>query len=392
MKICFAVCEYNPFHNGHLNHIEKIKEIVKPDALVVIMSGNFTQRGEIAVLDKFTRATHAVMAGADMVIELPTVFAVSPAEIFAKGAIKLINSIRADEKVLCFGMENPDKTKLIATASALLNETREFKALLKEELKTGVSFVKAKVNALSKMDIKDADFDLLKSPNNILAIEYAKAVLASKSDIELCPIMREGAGYSEEKLSSKFPSALAVRRAIAIGKKKNAKSAVPKFVYKDLPKSLPYADDLILYKVLSAEKAELKRITDCTEGLENRIKALSKTSLTLEELKDKLKTKRYTYARISRILVANFLGIDDGLIKKSLRGNLYLKVLAVRAENREILPYISINGDFPLVTRKNDVKNLTSAGEECYLKDVYANDLYNIIMKRATNENDMKII
>ena len=379
MKICFAVCEYNPFHNGHLKHIERIKEEVKPDAIVIVMSGNFTQRGEIAVADKFTRANHAIKAGADIVIELPVAFAVSPAEIFAKGAIKLINSIKADKKVLCFGMENPNGTKLKATAKALLNESKEFKTLLKEELKTGVSFVKAKVNALQKMNIEDVDFDLLNSPNNILAIEYAKAVISSGADIELHPIKREGADFNDEKLSSKYPSALAIRTAIKDGKIKKIKKCVPKYVYDDLPSVLPSADELIHYRAFIADKSELRKICDCSEGLENRIKALAKTSKNLNELKEKLKTKRYTYTRISRILLANFLEIDDGLIKKSLRGKLYLKVLAVSPENKEILPYISINGDFPIIMRKKDIGNLSGAGEECYLKDEYANDIYGLI-------------
>ncbi|MBO4323501.1 MAG: nucleotidyltransferase family protein [Clostridia bacterium] len=382
MKICFAVCEYNPFHNGHLRHIERIKEEIKPDATVIIMSGNFTQRGEIAVTDKFTRATHAIKAGADMVVELPAAFAVSPAEIFAKGAVKLINSVKAEKKVLCFGMENPDKTKLIATAKALLNETKEFKALLKEELKTGVSYIKAKVNALEKMNIENVDFDLLKSPNNILAIEYAKAIVSSGADVELFPIKREGADFNDDKLSSKYPSALAIRTAIKEGKLKSVKKCVPKFVYEDLPSALPSADELILYRAFACEKSYLRKVCDCSEGLENRIKAFSKTSGTLEELKDKLKTKRYTYARISRILLANFLEIDEGLIKRSLRGKLYLKVLALNPENDKILPYMSINADFPIIMRRGDIEKLTGAGEECYQKDEYANDLYKLIANK----------
>ncbi len=392
MKICFAICEYNPFHNGHYRHIEIIKNEIKPDITAVILSGNFTQRGEIAVMDKYTRAAHAVKAGADIVFELPTAFAVSPAEIFAKGGIKLINSIKGD-KVLCFGTESAKKNKLIATASALLSETKEFKAALKEELKTGVSYITAKVNALSKMDIDDLDFDLLKSPNNILGIEYAKAVIESNSDIDLYPIIRSGNGYNDTALTDEsLPSALAIRTALKNGDIEKAKQFVPKFVSDDMPSKIPNIDDLIYYSVLRSTKSDLRKITDCTEGLENRIKALSKTSGSLDELKDKLKTKRYTYTRINRILTANFLGIENSFVKKCLNGKLYLKVLAVNKNEPEILSYMSKYSSIPLITRKSDVAALKGISKECFLKDAFAVDVYNYITERRDNEYETKFI
>ena len=392
MKICFAICEYNPFHNGHYRHIEIIKNEIKPDITAVILSGNFTQRGEIAVMDKYTRAAHAVKAGADIVFELPTAFAVSPAEIFAKGGIKLINSIKGD-KVLCFGTESAKKSKLIATASALLSETKEFKAALKEELKTGVSYITAKVNALSKMDIDDLDFDLLKSPNNILGIEYAKAVIESNSDIDLYPIIRSGNGYNDTALTDEsLPSALAIRTALKNGDIDKAKQFVPKFVSDDMPSKMPNIDDLIYYSLLRSTKSDLRKITDCTEGLENRIKALSKTSGSLDELKDKLKTKRYTYTRINRILTANFLGIENSFVKKCLNGKLYLKVLAVNKNEPEILSYMSKYSSIPLITRKSDVAALKGISKECFLKDAFAVDVYNYITERRDNEYETKFI
>ncbi len=390
MKICFAVCEYNPFHNGHLKHLDIIRREIKPDAIVIIMSGNFTQRGEVAVLDKYTRAEHAIKAGADMVIELPAAFAVAPAEIFAQGAIKLINSVHGD-KVLCFGTESAEKAKLLSTAKALLNETKEFKSLLKEELRGGVSYIKAKVNALKKMNIDGFDFELLNSPNNILAIEYAKAVISSKSDIELYPILRDGSDYNDTKLT-KSPSALAVRTAINDGQLRKVKAAVPKFVYETLPKTLPCGDDIILYKALSTAKSDLRKITDCSEGLENRIKALAKTSLTLGELKDKLKTKRYTFSRISRILLSNLLETDDAFIRRCLKNKLYLRVLAVRKGNAEILPYISKNSEYEVITRRSDAADLSGVAEECLKKDLYANEIYKIIAKKNIGDFEIKII
>ncbi len=356
------------------------------------MSGDFTQRGEIAVMDKYTRATHAIKAGADIVIELPTVFAVSPAELFAKGGIKLINYIDG-EKTLCFGTESAKKDKLIATATALLNETKEFKALLKEELKTGVSIISAKVNALKKAGFNGLDFDLLKSPNNILGIEYAKAAISSKSDIELYPIIRDGNDYNDGQLhSDSMPSALAIRTAIKNDDKNSVKDFVPPFVFEDLPNALPDVSDLTFYSVLRSQKSDLKKITDCTEGLENRIKALSKTSDSLDELKENLKTKRYTFARLNRILTANLLGIEDNFVKKCLKGKLYLKVLAVNKKRPEVLSHISKCASVPLITRRSDGEKLEGIAKECFIKDVFANDLYNYTVKRKDGEYETKFI
>ena len=391
MKICFAICEYNPFHNGHLKHLEYIKEKIKPDAVAIIMSGDFTQRGEIAVLDKYTRAEHAIKAGADVVFELPAIFAAAPAEIFAKGAISIINRVHG-EKVLCFGTESAEKEKLLSTAAALINETKEFKKLYKEELKTGIPSIKAKINALNKMNVENLDFELLKSPNNILAVEYAKAVLSYKSDVTLEPILRQGAAYDDAELKKGVSSALAIRQAITEGKLKKVKDAVPGFVYADLPDKLPCADDIIFYSLLKTPKSEMAKILDCNEGLENRIKALACNCLTLDELKEKLKTKRYTYARLSRILLSCMLGIDEKLIRKSLEQELYLKVLAINKQKTDLLSYFDKNSDLPLITRKSDAAKLDGVAAECFKKDVFANLVFDFINGKKTNEYEMKMV
>lgn len=355
------------------------------------MSGNFTQRGEIAILDKYTRASHAIKAGADVVFELPTIFATGNAEIFAKGAVGLAN-LFSGEHVLCFGTESGSKDTLKATAKMLISETKEFKALYKEELKTGVTTIKAKVNALSKMNIENVDCELLKSPNNILGIEYTKAIISKKSKLDIYPIMREGAGYNDVELYKGISSASAIRNAITNGKGKKAKDSVPSFVYNDLPTTLPNCDDLIFYSILKDSKLDLKNVIDCTEGLENRIKALAKTSSSLEELKDKLKTKRYTYTRISRILLSSMLGMEESFIRKCLNSELYLKVLAINKEKSNLLSEFSKLTDTPIITRKKDADALIGTAKACFEKDVFANDVYNFVTKNKTNEYEMKMI
>ena len=355
------------------------------------MSGNFTQRGEIAVTDKFTRAEHAIKAGADIVFELPTVFATAPAEIFAKGAVKLAGSFSC-EKTLCFGTERAEKEKLISTAKALLEESKEFKTLYKEELKKGVSPIRAKVDALSVLKPEGVDLDLLKSPNNILAVEYAKAVVSAGADIDLAPIIREGAAYDDETLKNGVSSAAAIRKAIAEGKKSKIKKCVPAFVYPDMPDALPSADDFVFYSLLRAPRTDIRKITDCGEGLENRIKALLKDCSSTAELKDKLKTKRYTATRLSRVLLSCMLGIDFPFVSECLKSRLYLKILAVKKEKTDVLSAISRLSTYPIVARKNDVRSLSGVALECFKKDAFANDVANYVFKKRTNEYDMKTV
>ncbi len=388
MKICSIVAEYNPFHNGHLNQINYIKEKLKPDYIAVFLSGNFTQRGEPAVADKFTRAKHAVLSGVDVVFELPTVFATQTAEIFASGAVKLINALPF-EKSMCFGAECGDKKEIIDTAVFMLNETPEYKNILKAQLKKGVSLLQARELALEKTN---ANFnkEILQSPNNVLGVEYVKAILKNDYPIEIDVIKRNGADYNDEKLTKSNPSALAVRTAILGGKKTSVKPFVPPYVYKDL---LPPPDfeREIIYSLISTDKKEIAKTVDCVEGLENRIKALCKDNFTLSELLEKLKTKRYTTARLKRILLSTMLKIDEKLVKSALKKDLYLKVLAINGKKTELLSLLSKSA-YPLITRKSDASKLTGTALEVFEKDVFACDIYASVSGKKINENNMIIV
>ena len=383
MKIAVTICEYNPFHNGHAYSLEQIKKTSGADAVVCVMSGNFTERGEIAIMHKYVRAKHAVLVGADLVVELPTVFATAPAEIFASGAVKIAESL-SGERTLFFGIENGTKDGLIATASYLLRESSEFKTLLKEELKTGASFARARYNALEKLNPPGIDLGFTTSPNNILALEYAKAVIERGYKTELSPILRMGAGYKAEKPDGKFFSASGIRELLTTGKKRKAAKFMPKFVYNDLPDELVSVDDLVLYALLSTPKKDIAHIIDCTEGLENRIKAHVKDCFTRKELIDKLSTKRYTVPRLSRIMLATLLGIDEKLVSRCLKSDLYLKVLAIDKNKTDLLS--ALGGKIPFVMRKRDADELSGVAAECFEKDVFANEIYNLAAKTKTNE------
>lgn len=383
MKIAITICEYNPFHNGHKYSLDEIRKTTAADAVVCVMSGNFTERGDIAVMHKYDRAKHAVLAGADVVIELPAVFATAPAEIFAKGGVKTAECLNG-ERTLCFGIESGDKSGLIATANYLLRETSEFKSLLKQELDEGVSFARARYNALEKLNPPGIDLGFTLSPNNILALEYTKAVIERGFTTDVLPIERKGAGYKAEKPDGIYFSASGIRQTINDGKRKKVSKYVPPYVFSDLPDKLPNADSLILYSLLTIPKKDLARITDCTEGLENRIKAMLKDCFDRKELIEKLSTKRYTSPRLSRITLAAMLGIDGNFVQKCLKSDLYLKVLAINKDKLDLLSAMA--GKTPFIMRKRDADNLSSTARECFEKDVFANDVYNLVTNKKSNE------
>ena len=312
MKICGVICEYNPFHNGHKYMLDRARAESGCDYLICIMSGNFTQRGEIAVCDKFTRAEWAVRGGADAVIELPAAFAVSPAELFAKGAVKLMTSLSCFD-CLAFGAESGSAESFISTAKALSEENRDLKGLVKEKLKQGLSLVRARSEAIAKLEPQGVDVELLNAPNNILGVEYQKALLAFASNAKILPVRRVGAGYSDISRHTDYSSAAGIRAAVQDKKYRFVRKNIPEYVFKDADKFASPAlyKKIAVYSVLSKSAVDLKKIADCTEGLENRIQALAKDTSDYDALIEKITTKRYISSRIRRIFAASALNIDE---------------------------------------------------------------------------------
>ena len=389
MKICACIAEYNPLHLGHLKHLEYMKGVLNAEKIIVVMSGNFTQRGEPAVLDKFTRARHAVLSGADLVIELPTVFATANAEIFAKGGVKIIDALNVCNG-LCFGVESGDRQAYVELATALNNESKEFKRALKEQLEGGISLAKAKFLALKSLG-GEYDEKLINSPNNILGLEYTKALLKNKSKTEIYPMLRDG-DHNDLTLKKGITSASSIRECLKTGSIKKAKKNVPPYVYKQLSEYPFLFDKLIMAKVISSTAEDLSKISDCTEGLENRIKALVKDNRSVETLVDKVSTKRYTKTRIRRILTANLLGITKDFIDDCLSSTLYAKVLAVNSDSMDLISLLSKQSSIPILTRKSDLSALKKTSEKCFELDVLANDLYDLVTENKQNENQMIIV
>lgn len=377
MKVCAVIAEYNPLHLGHVGHLDYIKNELKAERVVVIMSGDFTQRGEPAVLDKYTRARHAIIAGADAVIELPAVFSTANAENFAKGAVNILSALNFADG-LCFGVESGSAEDYERLAEAMNDESKEFKRALKESLEKGVSLAKAKFEAVKALGGK-FDEKLIASPNNILALEYAKADLSSGGRLKLYPMIRTGdCDHNDVMLKKGITSATSIRAALKAGEKKKLKKCVPPFVYEDLTE-YPFAfDKMIMTAIYTAKKEDMAEIADCTEGLENRIKALAKDNKTVEELVRKASTKRYPATRIRRILINNLLGIKAELTAETLKSGLYAKVLAVNADKTDIIRIISEKAEIPVLTRKSDEADLKRAALRSLEKDVLAADLYSL--------------
>ncbi|MBE7087481.1 MAG: nucleotidyltransferase family protein [Clostridiales bacterium] len=390
MKICACVAEYNPFHLGHLKHIDHIKNELGAESLIVVMSGNYTQRGEPAVLNKFVRAKHAVLSGADVVIELPTVFATANAEIFATGAVKLISDLRSASG-LCFGVESGKKEDYISLATAMTNESKEFKKELKTQLDSGISLAKAKFNAVKVVYGDIYDENLINSPNNILGLEYTKGLIKANSNIQIYPMLREG-DHNDKRLKKGVTSATSIRNFLVQNKIRKVKSNLPKFVYKDLKVPPVAFEQMILSSVITTPASEMQEILDCTEGLENRIKALIKDNLSLDGLVQKVSTKRYTETRIRRILISTLLGIKAKFVKECLESPLYAKVLAVSETGKALIPTIAKNSAIPLLIRKSDEVELKKTAKRCFDMDVTANDLYNLATKDKQNEHQTLFI
>ena len=390
MKICACIVEYNPFHNGHLKHLEYVKRELKADKIIAVMSGNFTQRGEPAVLDKFTRAKHAILAGADMVIELPTVFATANAETFAKGAVRIIENLGICDSI-CFGVESGTHDEYENLAKALNDESKEFKKTLKSHLDEGNSLAKAKFLAVKETSKNEFNESLISSPNNILGLEYVKAILSLNSKLNFYPMIRTG-NHNDNTLKKGMTSASSIRLSLENKKSRKLKKCMPKFVYNDLKILTHDYDKIAVAKILTSTPQDMAKILDCSEGLENRIIALAKTNLSLENLIQKVTTKRYTSTRIKRIILANLLGIEKSLVESSLKSIPYAKILAVKNQSKELITLLSNNAKIPVISRKSDREKLKNSQSLCFDKDVLANDIYNLISNKETNENYMLII
>ena len=352
--------------------MERARALSGCDAVLCLMSGNFTQRGDICVLSKRQRARHAVLGGADAVLELPIPFAVAPAEIFARGAVKLLSSI-PEVGCIAFGCENAD-ADFIKAAEILLNESETFKHVLKQRLESGDSYVRSRAEAFAACG---GDRELLCRPNNILGVEYARSVLLAGGKIELMPVSRRGADFGEGALTGEFSSAKAIRNNIG---NTALKDCMPAFSYEDL-KDFSAENalfwDILRYELLKSPPERLVRIFGCGEGLENRLPALA--ALPYDEFISAACGKRYTASRVKRIALSNMLGLFADDCRRYLGGKLYLKPIAVNSGRADPVLGSLSRSCFPLLLKERDENMLSEEGKKCLKKDKYALKMRNFI-------------
>lgn len=391
MKTVGIIAEYNPFHNGHLYQLKKAKEITGADFAVVVMSGDFTQRGTPAVFDKYTRCRLSLLAGADLCIELPVVFATASAELFAKGAVSLLSALGVD--ALCFGSECGEIAPLREIASLLFAEPPAYKEALNKALKEGLSFPSARAAAVRKCahagslsGVDAAASDILGSPNNILGIEYLKALLALEKNGQHAPvpytIKREGDGYLSHTLSEEsFCSAMALRKGIA-EENPDLLRYVPESIRQEFAdtcqtKSALCADDfsgMLFYKLLSEKDAGYDAYLDVSSDLSDKIRKNLASFTTFSAFcENSLKSKDITLTRVYRSLLHILLSIKKEDFPAAAP---YARILGFREASFEVFGCLS-KENIPLLSRLKDASSLLSPEAlSCLSKDIFAAHLY----------------
>ncbi len=380
MSIVGIIAEFNPMHSGHKYLIEKAKELTGCDTALCIMSGNFTQAGNVAIKDKFVRANIAIENGFDIVIELPTIYATSSAEYFSKGAIEILNSLPID--YICFGSETGDIDVLYLIAQKLVKNNDLIWETITEALKSGISFAQAREYAISKILSKE-EIEISTKSNNILAIEYLKNLIKLNSKIKPIAIKRDETAIS----------ATSIRNSIKEKSNINEieKSVLNTSIILDSPVINDNTFNFIKYAVLSLNKEKIKDIAEVTEGLENKIYDELNNSLSYEEFIKAIKSKRYQLSKIKRILNNILLNITkDEFIKLQNSNKYYAHVLAINPNRKkEILSFITKNSSILVITSINDkiIKNLDELSQSSLLLDIKASNIYSIFSKNTINKD-----
>lgn len=305
MKACGLIVEYNPFHNGHIYHLKQSRKISQADCIIAVMSGSFLQRGEPAIVDKFSRAKAALEYGVDLVLELPYAYSVQSSTLFSHGAIKILNALKIDS--LSFGSESGNINNFINNFDILNNKEDEYNRILKQQLHKGLSYPVA-----SNIAYKTIGFNLdVLEPNNILGFSYTKEILSNNLPIELYTFKRTNNAYHDEILQNKISSATSIRKEVLnSGLTQNVKNSLPISTIKELDSYKKNTDtfhqwenyfDLLQYKVLSSSRFELSKIALIDEGIHNRIKDTARKATSFHHWMHLVKTKRYTWVKIQRI-------------------------------------------------------------------------------------------
>lgn len=409
MKIVGLIAEYNPFHNGHLYHIEEAKRITGADTAIVVMSGDYVQRGMPAIMPKRVRAEMALKCGAAAVFELPVCYATASAELFAAGAVSLLDQLGIVDAI-CFGSECNDINAMQNAAKILCEEPEAYRTSLRESLRSGKTFPAARREAILKYTGDPLCADLLNDPNNILGIEYLKALIRLDSAMTPYTILRKGAPYHSQNLDKTYSSASAIRSLLAhSGSLLNARLSESRFdsprlsslfgalegqvppccmdLLKDAHKVLypVYQNDFSLilkYKLLNKEPESLLRYMDVSKELANRICANLNHFFNYSQFCELLKTKELTQTRIHRALLHIMLGTKKIRVENAASNgyHFYARLLGVRKDSVKILSMISRQSNLPLLTKLSAEHELSPDGQLMLRHDILASNLYTSVI------------
>lgn len=375
------ICEFNPFHNGHKYLLDSAKK--NSDFVVCVMSGNFTQRGEIAFFEKHIRTEMALKNGADIVIDLPAAWSMSGAENFAFGGISLLNSCGIVDKIV-FGCENNNLDLLKKTADLL--EDKKILSDTKHFLTDGITFAKARQTAISQ-NFPDCA-EILDKPNNILAIQYISASQKIGYNVKFEPVLRVGVDHDSEESVDNFTSASNLRSMILNNDISSIKKYVPENIFEIINKKqhsdFSLLDTAIMFKLRSLTLEDIKKLPDISEGIENRIFEKIKVSDNFDELLNNIKTKRYTLARIRRILMCAAFNIDNTFINQKPP---YIKILGYKESSKELLSQIAKKADIPVIINSKDIDKLDNFGKKVFNNELISSDLYSLAFKKPYNCN-----
>lgn len=400
MSVVGLITEYNPFHNGHLYHIQEAKRISGADTVVVVMSGNFVQRGTVAMIDKYTRTQMALMAGADIVIELPVCYATASAEFFALGAVSILNQLNFVDTIV-FGSECGNVDLLNEIAKLYENEpsvvTQEIQALIRKGLTYPAARATAMIQYLreSELSFLDSSVDIeriLNSPNNILGIEYIKALHRLRSNIVPLTIHRIQADFHSEELSGTINSATAIRKAVSSNREsffEDIRNSLPDFAFELLKEryqiTFPVDSDdvsmLLKYKLLYETADSLYSYQDVSKDLANRIENLKLSGHSFDDLVEEIKSKQYTQTRIQRAFIHILLNITKESMQEYAQHNYtpYARILGLRKSASSYLRKTQEKEGFTLITKVSKA-TLSEPGFQMFQTDLAATHLYNLFI------------
>lgn len=382
MKVYGIVAEYNPFHNGHKFQIDEIRKNAGDCAVVSVMSGNYVQRAETAVMSKYARAKAALLGGVDLVLELSMPYAISSAERFAYSSVYILNSLGAVTDI-SFGSECGSISLLQKAAEALYDENVNLK--LKAELKNGVSYPVARFTAVR--DVFGAETAaVLSEPNNILAVEYIKALKALSSDINPHTVKRTGATHDSDEYVGNIASASKIRELI----RGNAHTGL--FLPSDsqavltneiaigaAPSDMNRIGNAVIASLKLKTPSDFNNIYGVGEGIENRLLSAAASAQNLTELYDFAKTKRFTHSRIRRVVLNSFFGITNDI---TLSDPPYIRVLGFTQKGKDVLRIARKNASLPIVMTVGDVKKLGGFSERLYTLECRATDIFNMTLPK----------